>query len=93
MTEFKTLKDIYKEIHLKTASGNNRLPSIVLVEYENKLKAEAVKCAKYFIRKENEAFRNYSHEKSEHNFGIMRYWQGRRVEVIERNDLKEEDLE
>ena len=46
MTELKTLKDLYKKINLKTASGKNRLPSIVLVEYEQELKAEAVKWVK-----------------------------------------------
>ena len=41
--KIKTLKDIFEKIDLKTASGNNRMPSLVLIEYEKELKAEAVK--------------------------------------------------
>jgi len=88
MEKLKTLKDLYIDINLKTASGKNRIPSIVLYEFEERLKAEAVKCAKYFWNQ----YQLAEERKDEFDELSSAYWKGRFDEVMERNNLTKEDL-
>jgi hypothetical protein len=53
---------------------------------EEKLKAEAIKCAKYFDKKMEETGNGEIDQ-----MGFL-YWKGRFDEVMERNNLTEEDL-
>lgn len=80
MTELKTLKDM-RDIGIKKY---NRVPYDFWIS-ENKLKAEAVKCAKYFLKQKELA--NFRGDK----FSEV-YWTGRFDEAMERNNLTEEDL-
>ena len=75
MTELKTLKD------LKRWNGGLRFRNKDFIE-TSKLKAEAVKCAKYY----------YEMMQTSEFHSDYFYFKGRYDEIIERNDLTEEDL-
>jgi len=83
--KLKTLKDIKSKITCTNATG--KLSKEYMCEvYEKEIKAEAVKCAKYFDKKMEE-----SEAGEEQEMGFI-YWKGRFDEVMERNNLTEEDL-
>jgi len=78
MTELKTIKNLrWDGIYIRDDE--------VVIKYYD-LKQLAIKCAKHFDKKMDEA------DKGEIDQMGFLYWKGRFDEVMERNNLTEEDL-
>ncbi len=89
------VKDIPSETKLRTLKEmpkHWRSKDNYVIEV-NLLKAEAVKWVKHILKLEDACFNDYKHERSEHNYGAMRFYHGQKRILIDFFNLTEEDLE